>query len=118
MAQREKAAHLVVDSHEALAWLAQNNALELHTWSSREGRLTSPDWVVFDLDPADGFAQTVAVAQALKRFLDELSLPSLPKTSGKRGLHVLVPLAAGHTHRPPSTSSATPVMNSASSEAR
>jgi bifunctional non-homologous end joining protein LigD len=94
------AKHLVPDSPEALAWLAQNNALTVHMWSSRDGHLGMPDWVVFDLDPADGesFAQVVPVAQALHRLFEEMSLPSLPKTSGKRGLHVLVPLAPGHTH--------------------
>jgi bifunctional non-homologous end joining protein LigD len=67
-------------------------------WSSREGHLTMPDWVVFDLDPVEKFAEIVPVAEALHRLLDEMSLPSLPKTTGKRGLHVLVPLAPGHTH--------------------
>jgi bifunctional non-homologous end joining protein LigD len=96
---RKQAIHLAPDSPDALRWLAQNNALEIHMWSSREGRLGSPDWVVFDLDPAETFLETIPVALALRRFLDELSLPSLPKTSGKRGLHVFVPLAPGHTYQ-------------------
>ena len=91
--------HVVADRPETLRWLAQQNALTLHMWSSRVGHLGMPDWVVFDLDPAEGHGieQTIEVAHALKRLLDELSLPSVPKTSGKRGLHVFVPLAAGHT---------------------
>ncbi len=95
---RKKALHLVPDSAEALRWLAQNNAIELHMWASREGRLESPDWVIFDLDPVERFAETVPVAHALHRLLEELSLPSLVKTSGKRGLHIFVPLAAGHSY--------------------
>ena len=91
---------LIVDRPETLRWLAQMNVLTIHMWSSRAGRLDEPDWMVFDLDPADGegFEQTIEPALALQRALDERSLPSVPKTSGKRGLHVLVPLAPGATH--------------------
>lgn len=92
--------HLVVDRPAALRWLAQHAVLTLHMWSSRAVHLGEPDWVVFDLDPAEGegIDQAVEVALALRTLLDELSLPSVPKTSGKRGLHVLVPLQPGHTH--------------------
>jgi bifunctional non-homologous end joining protein LigD len=92
--------HLVVDRAEALAWLAQMNAYTVHMWCSRAPSLAEPDWVVFDFDPADGetIAQTIEPALALKGLLDELKLPSVPKTSGKRGLHVFVPLLPGHTH--------------------
>jgi bifunctional non-homologous end joining protein LigD len=97
---RGKVRHLVADRPEALRWLAQHSVLTVHMWSSRAGALSMPDWVVFDLDPAEGkgFEQTIGPALALRRLLDELGIPSAPKTSGKRGLHVLVPLAPGHTH--------------------
>jgi bifunctional non-homologous end joining protein LigD len=92
--------HLVADSPAALRWLAQRSALELHCWHSREGSLGSPDWVVFDLDPAEGrdIEQAIPVAQVLQGMFEHLGLPSVPKTTGKRGLHVLVPLALGHTY--------------------
>ncbi|HEX9602380.1 MAG TPA: DNA ligase D, partial [Myxococcales bacterium] len=92
--------HLVVDRPETLRWLAQHAALELHMWHSRVESLTMPDWVVFDLDPADGkgIEQAVEVAQILQGMFDRLGLPSVPKTTGKRGLHVFVPLAPGHTY--------------------
>jgi bifunctional non-homologous end joining protein LigD len=92
--------HVVVDRPETLRWLAQHSALTLHMWASRAPNLGMPDWVVFDLDPAEGHGieQTIPVAHALKRLLDQLGLPAFAKTSGKRGLHVFVPLAAGHTH--------------------
>jgi bifunctional non-homologous end joining protein LigD len=88
--------HLIADRPETLRWLAQYSVLTVHMWHSRVPHLDSPDWVLFDLDPADGFAQTLDVAIALRRLLDDLGLPSIPKTSGKRGLHVFVPLAPGH----------------------
>ncbi len=90
--------HLIVDRPEAVLWLANQNALTLHMTSSRIGSLEEPDWVAFDLDPADGWEQLVPIAQALHGLLDELKLTSVPKSSGKRGLHVLVPLAPGYTH--------------------
>jgi bifunctional non-homologous end joining protein LigD len=69
-------------------------------WSSREATLEAPDWVVFDLDPAEGqgIAQAVEAALVLRNLFERLGLPSVPKTSGKDGLHVFVPLAPGYTH--------------------
>jgi bifunctional non-homologous end joining protein LigD len=92
--------HLIADRPETLRWLAQHSVLTLHMWSSRVGRPESPDWVVFDFDPApgQGIAQAVEAALVFRNFFERLGLPSVPKTSGKRGLHVLVPLAPGHTH--------------------
>jgi bifunctional non-homologous end joining protein LigD len=94
-----KIRHLIVDRPEAVLWLANQSALTLHMTSSRMGTLDEPDWVAFDLDPpGDGWKELVPIAQALHGLLDELKLVSVPKSSGKRGLHVLVPLAPGYTH--------------------
>ncbi|HYY51894.1 MAG TPA: DNA ligase D [Myxococcales bacterium] len=92
--------HLVADSPRALRWLAQNSVLEIHAWHSRAQSLTQPDWVVFDLDPAEGetIEQALEVAQLLHGMFERLGLPSIPKTTGKRGLHIFVPLAKGHTY--------------------
>jgi bifunctional non-homologous end joining protein LigD len=91
--------HIVVDRPETVAWLANQSAFTLHMTSSRAATVESPDWVAFDFDPADaGWDALVPLAEALRGLLDELKLRSVPKTSGKRGLHVLVPLAQGHTH--------------------
>jgi bifunctional non-homologous end joining protein LigD len=99
--QSGSAEHLVADSPTALAWLAQRATLTVHMWPSRAGSLDQPDWVIFDLDPGEGsdVQQAIPVAQALHRLFEQLSLPSVPKTTGKRGLHVLVPLQPGHTHQ-------------------
>ena len=92
--------HFIADSPRALRWLAQNSVLEIHAWHSRAQSLTQPDWVVFDLDPAKGetIEQAVEVAAVLQGMFERLGLPSIPKTTGKRGLHILVPLAKGHTY--------------------
>jgi bifunctional non-homologous end joining protein LigD len=90
--------HIVVDRPETVSWLANQSALTLHMTSSRAATVDNPDWVAFDFDPADGWKQIIPLARALKGLLDELKLRSVPKTSGKRGLHVFVPLGPGHTH--------------------
>jgi bifunctional non-homologous end joining protein LigD len=92
--------HLIADKPETLAWLANQSALTLHMFSSRVPHLDEPDWVVFDLDPVEGgFEALVKVARTLLGLLEHLGLDSVPKTSGKRGLHVLVPVARGHTYQ-------------------
>ncbi|HEU4886402.1 MAG TPA: DNA ligase D [Thermoanaerobaculia bacterium] len=92
--------HLVVDSVDSLRWLAQMSVLTTHMWSSRGESLEQPDWILFDLDPAKGkgIEQAIEAAMVMRRLLETLELPSVPKTSGKRGIHVFVPLAPGYTH--------------------
>lgn len=92
--------HLVADRPEALRWLAQHSVLTVHMWSSRIENIESPDWLVFDLDPAKGkgIEQAVEAALVIRRLFDQLQLPSVPKTSGKRGIHLLVPLLPGYSH--------------------
>lgn len=92
--------HLIADRPETLRWLAQRSVLTIHMWSSRTDDLEKPDWVIFDLDPAKGkgIEQAVESALMLRRVFEELELPSVPKTSGKRGIHVLVPIRRGPSH--------------------
>jgi bifunctional non-homologous end joining protein LigD len=64
----------------------------------RTGSLERPDWLAFDLDPGSGrFADAARAGRLLHQILDDLELRSYPKTSGGRGLHVLVPLRHGPT---------------------
>ena len=100
VASRKTVQHLVVDSPESLRWLAQMSVLTIHMWNSHEPKLEEPDWIVFDLDPAkgQGIEQAIEAAIIVRKLLDNLKLPSVPKTSGKRGIHVFVPLAKGYSH--------------------
>lgn len=85
--------HPVAERREALAWLANQNCITLHSWQSRQGRLHNPDRLVFDLDPSDGdFAVVRATARAVAGVLDDLGLACYVQTTGSRGLHVVVPL--------------------------
>lgn len=85
--------HPTVDRPEALRWLANQNCLTVHAWLSREGRLDTPDRVVFDLDPSSSdFAVVRATARAFADVLDDLGLVSYLQTTGSRGLHVVAPI--------------------------
>ena len=89
------AALIAIETKEALLSAAQFNTIELHTWNAVVGAIDKPDRMVFDLDPGEGVSWThVKEAAALTRaLLDALGLVSFLKTSGGKGLHVVVPLA-------------------------
>ncbi|HJS48929.1 MAG TPA: DNA ligase D [Gaiellaceae bacterium] len=91
--------YALVNDELALLWMANMGCIDLHTWASRAGRPEKPDWVMFDLDPSEGvgFEEVVEVARRVKETLDLLELESFPKTSGSRGIHVLVPIARRHS---------------------
>jgi bifunctional non-homologous end joining protein LigD len=99
VARFEKKKRIIADNVESLAWLANLAALTLHVWSSRVPQLAQPDYTILDLDPGDGtWKDLIGVAQAIHTLLKALSLESAVKTSGKRGIHIVVPLAPGPTH--------------------
>ena len=86
--------YIVCDDAETLVYLGQLGAIELHPWGSRVGALDKPDCMLFDLDPGarTPFSRVVETAREVKKILDACKLPSMIKTSGKRGLHICVPL--------------------------
>jgi len=85
---------LQIDTAEALVGAAQFNTVELHTWNATSRALGKPDRMSFDLDPGEGidWQQMQEAALLVRVLLDELGLPSFLKTSGGKGLHVVVPL--------------------------
>ena len=90
---------LLLDDAEGLAWVANTGTIPLHLFASRAGSLERPDWLVVDLDPKEApFLHVVRLGQAVRALCDELGLPCFPKTSGQKGLHVLVPTGGQLTH--------------------
>ncbi|MDQ6629880.1 MAG: DNA ligase D [Pseudomonadota bacterium] len=83
-----------VDSFSALIGAAQANVIEFHTWNATTRDTTRPDRMVFDLDPGEGVSwQQIQEGTELTRsLLEQLGLVSFLKTSGGKGLHVVVPL--------------------------
>lgn len=88
--------YLIADSLPALIGLVQMDVLEVHTWNARYERLEQPDRVVVDLDPGAevGWSQVIEAARLVRDLLQALGLRSFVKTTGGRGLHVVVPVAA------------------------
>ena len=85
---------LEVATATALVQAAQLNVLEFHTWNATIKSIENPDRILFDLDPGEGveWQHVVEGTMLTKAFLDELKLKSFLKTSGGKGLHVVVPL--------------------------
>ncbi len=94
---KEKAgsvAYLVIDDLAGLISLVQLGVLEIHPWGSREDRLDSPDRLIIDIDPGEGvhWNDVVRAARQVKQRLEHLGLESFLRTTGGKGLHVVVPI--------------------------
>jgi bifunctional non-homologous end joining protein LigD len=90
---RDQVTYAVCRHPDDLAYLANQGCVTPHVWLSRAPDIHHPDQMVFDLDPAsDDLGVLRSAASALHGLLDELGLASFLKSSGSRGLHVVVPL--------------------------
>ncbi|HEU4914823.1 MAG TPA: DNA ligase D [Candidatus Saccharimonadales bacterium] len=84
---------------DTLLYIVQLGSIEINPWNSRINHLDKPDWIVIDLDPEGiGFEQVIEVARTVKEVCDEWGIPSHPKTSGKTGLHIYIPMGAKYTY--------------------
>jgi bifunctional non-homologous end joining protein LigD len=91
----ESGAYLHISGKAGLIALVQMGVLEMHPWGSRVDRPERPDRLIFDLDPGEGlsFRDIAAAAAETGKFLETLNLTSFVKTTGGKGLHVVVPIA-------------------------
>ncbi|WP_423194183.1 DNA ligase D [Cupriavidus sp. H18C2] len=87
---------LEITGADAIVEAAQLNVVEFHTWNALARNIGKPDQIVFDIDPGEGvtWREIQEAATLVKAMLDELGLQGFLKTSGGKGLHVVVPLAA------------------------
>jgi bifunctional non-homologous end joining protein LigD len=91
---RSMVSYVSVDSTSGLIALVQMGVLEIHTWGSRQDRLDQPDRLTFDLDPdlALPWRDVKEAALVLRRRMADLGLRAFVKTTGGKGLHVVVPI--------------------------
>jgi bifunctional non-homologous end joining protein LigD len=90
--------HGLADDAATLVWLAQQNCLTPHVWTSRADRLDRPDRLVVDLDPpgTDDFALVARTALRLRDLLADAGVTPFAMVTGSRGVHVVVPLRRTH----------------------
>ncbi len=90
----------LVNDELSLLWMASMGCIDMNPWYSRVDRPDRPDFVLFDLDPTPEvpWPQTIEVALILKGLLDGLGLAAFAKTSGGKGVHILVPIDRRSTY--------------------
>ncbi|MER3466227.1 MAG: ATP-dependent DNA ligase, partial [Armatimonadota bacterium] len=88
----------IVHTAKGIVHLAQLNVLEFHPWGATISDLDHPDRLVFDIDPGSevGWTRVVECAHLVRAFLKELGVECWVKTTGGKGLHVVVPLQRVH----------------------
>jgi bifunctional non-homologous end joining protein LigD len=91
--------YFVADDIESLLYIANSGSIPLHIWNSRVGSLELPDWCVIDLDPKEApFSDVIRTALVFRELCEKIGMPSYVKTTGKTGLHILLPLGRQVTY--------------------
>ncbi len=91
--------YFVCDDEESLLYVANLGTIPLHIWASRVGSLELCDWCVLDLDPKEApFSDVIRCARALHQLCQAVGLSSYIKTTGKTGLHIMLPLGRQCTY--------------------
>ena len=90
--------YITLSTREAIVELAQIGGLEMHPWGSRNETLEQPDRIIFDLDPDEAIPWSTLAASALevRKRLKAIGLESFVKSTGGKGLHVVVPIRPEH----------------------
>jgi bifunctional non-homologous end joining protein LigD len=96
---RREVSYALCNDRQTLLWFANQRAVEYHPTLMRAGNWDSPEFMVLDIDPPspEGFGQAVAAAMLVRSALESAGLAGAVKTSGAKGVHVFVPLAAGQS---------------------
>lgn len=94
----ESGAYLYIKTVKGLIALVQMNGLEIHPWNARVDKPDRPDQIIFDLDPGEGlaFPDAVEAAHDVRKALADIGLVSFAKTTGGKGVHVVVPIERRH----------------------
>ncbi len=91
--------YFVCNDVETLVYLVNLGTIPLHMWMSRIHDLTKPDWCLIDLDPKDApFAHVITLAKTMRKLCEEVEMPAFIKTTGKSGLHIMLPLGRQLTY--------------------
>ena len=95
----ESTTYLLCQNEPSLLYVVNLGCIELNPWNARVPALENPDYAVIDLDPEDEpFNKVIEATLAVRRTLERAGAEGFCKTSGKRGLHIVVPLGARYSH--------------------
>lgn len=99
VAAREANEHLVADDTATLCWLGNQASFEIHAWTSRLSEPMRPTFALIDIDPGSRttWEQTLTLARLFRTALDHLRIRGYPKTTGKRGIQVWIPILPRYT---------------------
>ena len=91
----------MIQDLESLMWVINLGCIDLNQWYARCDDVDRPDYLHFDLDPVPGasFEKVVEAALFLKQAFDALKIPSYPKTTGSKGIHIYIPIQYGPTQK-------------------
>lgn len=93
--------HLVADRMAAMAWLGNQAAFEIHPWTARTDAPDRPTFALIDIDPGERttWEETLVLARLFRAALEHLGIVGCPKTTGKRGIQVWIPIVSRYTFR-------------------
>jgi len=92
--------YFVANDVETLVYLVNLGTIPLHIWMSRIDDLTRPDWCLIDLDPKDApFEHVITLAKTMRKVCEQVGMPAFIKTTGKSGLHIMLPLGRQMTYQ-------------------
>jgi len=91
--------YFICNDVESLVYLVNLGTIPLHIWMSRIDDLTKPDWCLIDLDPKDApFEHVITLAKTMRTLCEQVEMPAFIKTTGKSGLHIMLPLGKQLTY--------------------
>lgn len=90
---------LICNDKDSLVYLANLGSIEINPWNSRYQHPEHPDYLIIDLDPEGiSFKEVIKTAKVVKKLFDSLGVDAFLKTSGKTGLHILLPLKPKYSY--------------------
>ncbi len=97
--QEKTVEYLLCQDKASLIYLVNLGCIDFNPWNSTTKHLDKPDWLIIDLDPEKtSFANVITVANAFRELFEQLDIASFPKTSGKRGMHIYLPMGAKYSY--------------------
>src|SRR5690606_12933654 len=91
--------YIICENKETLLYMVNLGCIEINPWLSKYDSMDEPDFIVIDLDPLGvDFKDVIDTAKCVKEVCDEIKVTTFVKTSGSKGIHILIPLQAKYDY--------------------